>query len=234
MEVSIPAGGAIQHITLTRSLLLALTAVRGVVAVIAIPLAPGLYKDHYLLLLLLRPTKDVLLLGGFLLRDGSVGLAPLLLAAIPLAVLGVWIFYALGRAYSDELRDKSGDGLPTVVHRLLRPDRVRAMGDVLDDNRRLAILAGRLSVFPSSMLAAAAGAGGMEAKRFLPLDALGAALSIAEVLIVGYALGSAYKSGSAPLSIAGAIVFVATLVMMGRWLRARTKSGSRTRQSPNQ
>src|SRR5690242_20240074 len=105
MEVSVPAGRAIQSVSVSRPFLLGLTLVRAVIAVIAIPLAPALYRDHYILLLLLRPTKDVLLLGGFLLRDGSVGLIPVLAAVVPLSILGVWIFYGLGRAYSGELRD---------------------------------------------------------------------------------------------------------------------------------
>src|SRR6186997_632418 len=112
MDVSIPVGHAVQRAWSSRSFLVTLTLVRAVIAVVAIPLAPWLYRDHYIVLLLLRPTKDVLLLGGFLLRDGSVGLVPVLAAVVPLALFGVWIFYALGRAYSDELQSRSSNGLP--------------------------------------------------------------------------------------------------------------------------
>jgi membrane protein DedA with SNARE-associated domain len=231
MDVSIPTVRAIERVTLSRRLLIGVTAVRAVLGIVAIPLAPSLYHNHFILLVLLRPTKDVLLFGGFLLRDGSIGLVPLLVAAVPLVVGGVWIFYALGHAYVDELSGKSSNGLPRVVRRILKPDRVRAMGGVLAANRRVAILGGRLSLFPSSALAAAAGAGDMPPRDFLPLDGLGAALSLVEVLVVGYALGSAWERGSRLLTIAGLVVFVAILVVVGRWVRNEAKAPRRRKSS---
>jgi membrane protein DedA with SNARE-associated domain len=200
-----------------RTPLLVLAAVRGVIGIIAIPLAPALYRDHYVLLVLLRPTKDVLLFGGYLLRDGQVGLLPVLLAAVPLAVFGVWHFYALGRAYAGELDVR--DGLPKWARRVLPRERIASMRKLLENNRRMAILVGRLSVFPSTMLAAAAGAAKLTSAEFLPLDGLGAVLSIAEVLLLGYALGSAYQSGSRILTGVGVVVLAGALVVLGRWLR---------------
>jgi membrane protein DedA with SNARE-associated domain len=200
-----------------RAPLLVLAGVRGVIGIVAIPLAPALYRDHFVLLVLLRPTKDVLLFGGFLLRDGQVGLLPVLLAAVPLAVFGVWHFFALGRAYAREL-DARG-GLPKWARRVLPPERIASMRKLLDSNRRMAILVGRLSVFPSTMLASAAGAAKIKPSEFLPLDGLGAVLSIAEVLIVGYALGSAYQSGSRIITAVGVVVLAGALVVLGRWLR---------------
>ena len=137
MDVSIPTLRSIERVTLSRRLLFSVTAVRAVLGIVAIPLAPSLYHDHFIVLVLLRPTKDVLLFGGFLLRDGSIGLVPLLAAAVPLVVGGVWIFYALGHAYVDELSGTSSSGLPRVVRRTLKPERVRTMGDVLAANDHL-------------------------------------------------------------------------------------------------
>jgi membrane protein DedA with SNARE-associated domain len=190
-----------------------------VLGIVAIPLAPTLYRDHFIWLVVLRPTKDVLLLAGFLLRDGSIGLLPLLAATVPLILGGVWLFYALGRAYADQLSSRSSSGLPQVVRRVLKPDRVRAMGDVLAHNRRIAILGGRLSLFPSSALAAAAGAADMPPADFLPLDTVGAALSLIEVLFVGYLLGSAWEQGSRPLTVIGLATFIVVLAVIGRWIK---------------
>jgi membrane protein DedA with SNARE-associated domain len=202
-----------------RTPLLVLAGVRAALGIIAIPLAPFLYREHYVVLVLLRPTKDVLLFGGFLIRDGRVGLLPVLLASVPLAVGGVWHFYALGRAFAPELED--GKSLPRWARRVLPPKRIRAMRALLDENRRVVILLGRISVFPSSVLAAAAGAADLSAGEFLPLDAIGAVLSIAEVLGMGYVLGSAYESGSRAVTVIGVVALVGGLVALGRWVRAR-------------
>ena len=206
-----------------------LAGIRAVVAVLAVPLAPTLYRDHFVVLVLLRPTKDVLVFGGFLLRDGDVGLVPVLAAAVPLVVGGVWLSYALGRAYASELRSKDSD-IPKWARRILSRKRVNAMGDVLEANRVVAILGGRLSVFPSSVLGAAAGATNMSARDFLVLDGVGGLLSIVEVVGVGYALGSAYERGSRWVTIVGAVVFIGVLALIGRWIRNQASRSSRPRK----
>ena len=219
MEVSVPTMRSIERVRPSKPVLVAVAGFRAVLGIVAIPLAPTLYHEHFMWLVLFRPTKDVLLLAGFLLRDGSIGLVPLVASTVPLILGGVWLFYVLGRAYADELSDRSSSGLPDVVRRVLKPDRVRAMGDVLAHNRRIAILGGRLSLFPSSALAAAAGMGNMPPGEFLPLDVFGAALSLVEVLGVGYLLGSAWERGSRPLTVVGLVMFIVVLGVIGRWLK---------------
>ncbi|HEX9969304.1 MAG TPA: VTT domain-containing protein, partial [Acidimicrobiales bacterium] len=191
--------------------------VRTLLGLVAVPLAPALYRGHFVVLVLLRPTKEVLLAGGFLIRQGDVSLWPVLAAAVPLAVLGVWLLYAVGRAYADELQD--GEALPRWAQRVLPPDRVQAMCRVLDRRGPLVVVLGRLAAFPSAALAAGAGASGMEPRRFLPADALGAVLSVAEVLLAGFVLGAAYKQAGPWVTVIGLAVLVALLVLLGRRLQ---------------
>lgn len=207
-----------------RKPLLGLAVLRGALGLAAIPLAPALYRKHFVALVLLRPTKEVLLAGGFLLRRGEVAAVPMLAAAVPLAVLAVWLMYWLGRAYADELRE--GDGLPRWARKVLPPERVQAMCRVLDERGRTVIVAGRLAAFPSALLGAAAGASGMEPRAFLPADALGAVLSIAEVVAAGYAFGAAYKAAGPWLTAAGVALLLGLLVAVGRWLRREESSAS--------
>jgi membrane protein DedA with SNARE-associated domain len=68
-------------------------------------------------------------------------------------------------------------------------------------------------------LAAAAGSSGVAPKKFLWADGVGAMASIAEVLLVGYALGAAYKKADRWLTVAGVVVLLVLLVAIGRWLR---------------
>jgi membrane protein DedA with SNARE-associated domain len=200
-----------------RTVLLAAAGVRALVGIIAIPLAPVLYREHFVALVLLRPTKEVLLAGGFLVRQGDVSLPPVLLAAVPLAVFGVWLFFWLGRAYADELQD--GGDLPAWGRRVLPPERVKALCKILDRRGHNVVILGRLAAFPSALLAAAAGASGMSPRTFVLADSAGAALSMAESLAAGYLLGEAYKRAGVWITVVGVVVLIVVVVLMGRWLR---------------
>lgn len=199
-----------------RTPLLWLAALRAVLGVIAIPLAPFLYKEHFVVLVLLRPTKEVLLAAGFFIRRGDVNPWVVIAAAIPIAVLSVWQFFYLGRAYDEEIRE--GEGLPKLADKLLPTTKIKKLCSVLDKKGARLIFLGRLASFPSSLLGAAAGASGMESRRFLPADAAGAVVGIAEVMIAGYVLGEAYKSAGPWLTAVGVAVLVVMLVVVGRTL----------------
>lgn len=190
---------------------------RGVLAVLAVFLAPMLYRDHFLALVLLRPTKEVLLASGFEVRQGELGLLEVYLAAVPLAVAGVWLSYLLGRAYSSELAD--GTELPGLAGRLLPAKRIDALCRVLEDKGTKVVFFGRLAVFPSSLLGAAAGVSGMPLASFLVADGLGALVSITEVVALGYLLSEAYDSAGPWVTAAGALVALGLLVALGRWLK---------------
>lgn len=206
-----------------RTPLLWLAALRALLGIIAIPLAPWLYKEHFAILVLLRPTKEVLLAGGFLARQGRVNPGVVVLAAIPLGVLSVWQFFALGRAFSDEIQ--AGSGLPRAADRLLPTARIKDLCGVLERRGPRLIFLGRLATFPSSLLGAAAGASGMRAKKFLPADFAGALAAIAEVMVAGYFLGSAYRRAGPWLTAAGFAALLAMLFVGGRALtRERERS----------
>jgi membrane protein DedA with SNARE-associated domain len=208
-----------------RTLPLVLAAVRAVLGVVAIPLAPALYKHHFVVLVLLRPTKEVLLAGGFLFRDGRVGIVEMLLASLPLALTGVWLFYWLGRAFSDEIR--SGEGLPKWATKVLPPERIQALARILERKGWGVVVAGRLAAFPSTLMAAAAGMSDMPARTFISADALGGVLSIALAIGAGYLFGSAYKRAGPWLTGIGVVVLVALLIVVGRWLKREGGGGGK-------
>ena len=187
---------------------LVLAIVRAAVGIIAIPLAPLLYEDHFVVLVLMRPTKEVLLA-----------------AAVPLAIFGVWQFYYLGRQYAGQIR--SGD-MPWLMKRILRPDRVKTMQKLLKRKGMKLVVLGRLAVFPSSVVAAAAGSGDIPSRQFLPADLAGGLLSIVEVVGAGYALGYAYKNAGPWITVAGAAALIAIGVIVARALK---REGDRTKSS---
>jgi membrane protein DedA with SNARE-associated domain len=189
---------------------------------------PVLYKDHFIVLVLLRPTKEILLAGGFFVREGEVHLLAMLAAAVPLALFGVWLFYALGRSFADEL--KSGEGLPRWAGKILPPERIENLSHVLEKRGRGVVVAGRLAAFPSTLLGAAAGASGMAPRAFLPADGLGFALSVAEVVCAGYAFGAAYKGAGPWVTAVGVAMLFGLLLVLGRRIRREGKRSRATKR----
>lgn len=198
---------------------------RGALGILAVALAASLYEDHFVALVLLRPTKEVLLAGGFFVREGDVGLVPLLLAAVPLNAIGVWASYLLGRSYACDLDD--GGELPGVAGRLLPARRIDDLRAVLERKGTKAVFLGRLAVFPSTLMAAAAGASGLEPRAFAVADTTGLVVSVVEVVAVGYVLGEAYERAGLWLTVVGAVVAVGLMVLFGRWLRAEQSRNGR-------
>src|SRR2546423_871452 len=156
--------------------LVVIAGIRAVLGIVAIPLAPVLYRKHFIVLVLLRPTKDVLLAGGLLLPPGKVNVLALLAASVPLAILGVWHFYLLGRGYAKEIQ--SGKAIPSFAGRLLPVKRIKKLSKVLDKRGTPIVIVGRLASFPSALLGAAAGASDLPAGTFLPADLAGGFASI--------------------------------------------------------
>ena len=196
--------------------LLWLAAFRIVVGIIAIPLAPVLYREHFLILVLMRPTKEVLLAGGFLARQGDTNLLTLVIAAVPLAIIGVWHSFALGRGFAPEIRKGK---LPGIGTKILPVEKIKIFQKLLRRKGAKLVVIGRLAMFPSSLVGAAAGSSGMKTKRFLPADGVGGLLSIAEAIGAGYLLGEAYKDGKKWITVAGVLALGLMAFIVGRYLQ---------------
>ncbi len=199
-----------------RAPLLWLAAARAVLSVVALLLAPFLYRDHFVVLVLLRPTKEVFLAAGFLVKQGKVDLAAVLAAAIPLAVGGVWQFYWLGKAYAEEI---ARCDLPGLGGRILPAERINRLQKVLEKRGARLVFLGRLAAFPSAMVAVAAGSSRMRSRGFLTADGLGAVASVVMLVGVGYVLGAAYRTAGPWISGAGVAVLAVLAVLLGRYLR---------------
>jgi membrane protein DedA with SNARE-associated domain len=199
-----------------RNWFLALAVVRILIGLAALPLAPFLYREHFMVLVLMRPTKEVLLAGGFLSKLGRVDLVPVLIVALPLTILGVWQFYYLGRQYADQI---ASGKLPGPARRLLPPDRIKKMQRLLRRKGLRLVFLGRLAAFPSTVVGAAAGSGNMPSRDFLPVDGIAALVSIAEVVGAGYLLGEAYDEAGPWITVAGVAALIAAAVIVARYLR---------------
>jgi membrane protein DedA with SNARE-associated domain len=197
-----------------RNVLLWAAALRVVLGIVAIPLAPFLYKRQFLILVLLRPTKEVLLAAGFLARTDRVNLPAVVLAAVPLMVLGVWLFFYLGKGFSSEAHRQHRIGSWVLPEK-----KIRKLAAVLKKKGMKVVFVGRLAAFPSTLVAAAAGSSEMPSRRFLVADGVGAVLGVAEAIGAGYILGETYDRSKPWITGVGVIALVALAVLVGRYLR---------------
>jgi membrane protein DedA with SNARE-associated domain len=199
---------------------LALAVVIGRYAIVlgVIPAIPFLIaQERIALLVLLRPTKEWLLLGGAFQRvQGEPSVALLFAAFAPLMLGVVWFFFIAGRAYQDVLRDGSG---PRWLRRAIPPDKLELAQRILVRRGPLIAVLGRLAAMPPTLLAAAAGVSDISARRYLAADGVGAVLSFGMVVGAGYGLGQAYEEGGPWITAVGVALFVALVVLMTRWIR---------------
>jgi membrane-associated protein len=200
-----------------RRVALVLSLVRLVTPLAVIPFAAALIPGDVPLLLLLRPAREVLLLGGGLSRTvGDPTVMALVLAYLPLMTLGVWVFYIVGRAYGPQLRAGTG---PAWLQRAIPQERLIQSSRVLTRRGPAIAVVSRLAGFPPTLLAAAAGASDVDSRRYLVADLFGMVLTFTTVVGIGFALGRAYERGGTWLTAAGIGLVVVLAITVSRWVQ---------------
>lgn len=190
----------------TKHGLLWLAGVRVGLGLIALPLAPFLYRHHFVVLVLLRPSMGVLLAGSILARQGHISLLAMLAAALPLQLVAVWLYFILGDAWQEEI--DSDDRLPFLAARLLQPEQVRRLRRTLRRHGPRFVILARFAIFPVGLLAATAGASDMSPREFFPADGLGLFAAAGMVVGIGYGLGVSRQEVSPWLLAVGVVGLV--------------------------
>jgi membrane protein DedA with SNARE-associated domain len=207
-----------------KQLLLALAVARTVLGLVALGLAPVLFKRHFVVLALLRPSQSVILAGAFLAHQGDVWLPSVLAAAVPLQVVAIWLYFALGRTWNEELSKEDDDGdddqLPFLAARILKPRHVRRLRRVLEHKGARLVFLARFAIFPTGMVSTAVGACDLEPRRYLPADLAGVLLATAASVGVGYGLGVAYD-GARPWVVVAGVAGLLALTGTLTWLLQR-------------
>lgn len=203
--------------TFWRRVALVVVAIRYVVPLAAIPFFPWLLINNITLLVLLRPGKEFLLVGGGQNRYlGEPELATLFLAFLPLGLLAVPAFFVVGRAYGARLRDGTA---PDWLTQAIRPHHVELGQRVLARKGPAIAILGRFAALPPTVLAAAAGVSDVSWRAYLAADAVGAVLATAVTIGVGYSLGRAYQDGGLWLTVAGVALFGLLILLLTQWIR---------------
>ncbi|HEV7887787.1 MAG TPA: VTT domain-containing protein [Acidimicrobiales bacterium] len=201
-----------------KHLLLGLAGLRVGLGVLALPLAPFLYQRHFVVLALMRPSQGVIMAGAFLARQHKVWLPSVLAAAVPLQVLAIWLYFALGRTWNKEIGGRAE--LPFLAARLLRRDQLKRLRKVLERKGARFVFLARFAIIPTGMVSAAVGASDLDPKRYLLADLAGLFLSTAASVGVGYGLGIAY-GGVRPWVVAVGVAGLLALSGTLTWLLQR-------------
>lgn len=210
---------------------LAVVILRFAVPLAAIPLIPSLIVNDVGLLVLLRPQKEFLLVGGGQSRYlGEPGFVALLLAYLPLGVLAVSAFFLVGRAYRSALREGTG---PAWLTRAIPPKQLELAQRVLARRGPTIAIIGRIAAIPPTVLGAAAGVSDVSPRRYLLADALGALLSFGLVVGIGYGLGRAYGEGGFWVTAAGVALFVLMLLLVTRWIQREGERQAAEERTPD-
>jgi membrane protein DedA with SNARE-associated domain len=192
--------------------LLWMAAVRTIAGLAALVLLPVLSRHAFLVLVALRPSLGILLLGAILARHGGISLWAMLVIAVPLQLLAVWLYFLLGRAWQAEI--DSEDNLPFLTARLLQRNQIRRIRGTLQTHGARLVALSRFAIFPTGMLAAAAGASAMNPRRYFPADGLAFAVAAGLVTGAGYGLGLAQDQSGLWLTLIGAagLIVLSTLL----------------------
>lgn len=202
-----------------RGILLVLAVLRYVIPIAALPLLAVWIPERMVALTLVRPGKEVLLAAGGVYRtnaDGQPDLLLLFLAYLPLMVGGVWVFFALGRAWQAELARGQG---PAWLERVVPPEVLSQMQRLLEARGPMLAFLGRIAALPPTIMAAAAGTSRVDTRAYLAADFLGAITSFAVTVYAGWWLGEAYERGGIWLTVGGIALLVAIVAWATSWLR---------------
>jgi membrane protein DedA with SNARE-associated domain len=197
----------IESPTKAKHLLVWVATVRLILSAVALPLAPFLYRRHFVILALLRPSQGVLLAGAFLARQGHVFLPTVLAAAVPLQVLAMWLYFALGREWAEDI--DADDDLPFLAARVLNHNQIRRLRDVLNHKGARVVFLARFAIAPTGLVAATVGASELEPRRYLLADGAGLVLATGASVGIGYVLGVAADAAGPWLVAAGVAGLIA-------------------------
>lgn len=171
--------------------------------------------DEIYWLLLVRPSKDVLLWAGGLWRTtGEVDLWLLFAAYAPLMIVMNWAFFFIGRAWGPALA--RGEG-PRWLQRSITPEGFARARALLAEHGAFIAIIGRVAVLPPTVLSVAAGTSDINVWRYQLADTIGGVAGFVTAVGVGIGLGQTYERGG-PWLLAVGLALVAGLVWWAsRW-----------------
>ena len=126
-----------------------------------------------------------------------------------------------GQAYADELCDAE---LPGIAGRLLPKERIEQMQDLLEERGPRVVFFGRLAAFPSTLMAAAAGASGVPVRSSCWPTRPAPWCRWARCSSPATCWARPTKRRAPWLSVVALIALAAAVLLLGRYLRNAAES----------
>ena len=165
---------------------------------------------------LLVPGESLVLVAGFFAAQGLLDIGDLIVIVAIGAILGDSIGYEMGRRLGRPGLERYGSRFG------LSKARIEKAESFFKRHGGKAVFLGRFVGFARALMPFLAGSAQMPYRKFLPYNALGAALWSAAILLLGYFLGAAWQTAEHWIGRASAILgsialFIAFLVWLWRW-----------------
>jgi membrane protein DedA with SNARE-associated domain len=205
-----------------RRTVLGLAIARYVIPIASLALLPAGFREDVsarflYLLIALRPGREVMLLLGYRVRvTDEPSVLGMFVAAFPLFVAAVWVFFLLGRVYRTSLREGTG---PAWLQRMAPPDRLEIAQRALVRRGPIVAFLGRVGGLPPTLLAAAAGVSDVRPTRYLIADAVGSVATFAITVAIGYGLGEAYERSGPWFTGFAVVVVIALSTWFSSWMQ---------------
>jgi membrane-associated protein len=192
-------------------IILGLIAFSGLYYLITMPLVPEMIEHHPALLALMRGSSTAVVTLGALARTGHGSIVTAVLAGLPGTILFDWVFWWAGKRWGH-------NALAMILGRSKNPQkRMARVESISGKYGPIAVVTGYIIPIPTTVIAVAAGLGGMSLPVYVVLDAIGALIWLGLLAGLGWGMGQSAVDVVHAVSHYSLIVTIALVALvMGR------------------
>jgi len=198
-------------------IIMGLIAFSGLYYLVTTPLVPELVVHHPVWLALMRGSSTAVVTLGALARTGHGSIVVAVLAGLPGTILFDWVFWWAGKRWGH-------NALAMMLGRSKNPQkRMARVESISGKYGPIAVVTGYIIPIPTTVIAVAAGLGGMSLPVYVILDAIGALIWLGLLAGLGWGMGQsavdvvhAVSRYSLYLTIALVVLIIGRQVAMNR------------------
>jgi membrane-associated protein len=163
------------------------------------------------------PGEIAILVAGAAAQVGTLSLWAVIPTSVAGAVIGDTVGFGVGRRYGERL-------LRSMPDRLVTPEAVRAINDLLRRRGPIIVLIGRMTALLRALVPGLAGMSGLTWWRFLPYNLLGGVIWATAVTLLGYLAGASLALVQEKLGMVSNIVLaVLVAAALAMWWRSHVR-----------
>jgi membrane-associated protein len=163
------------------------------------------------------PGEIAILVAGAAAQVGTLSLWAVIPTSVAGAVIGDAVGFGVGRRYGERL-------LRCLPDRLVKPEAVRAINELLRRRGPIIVLIGRMTALLRALVPGLAGMSGLTWWRFLPYNLLGGVIWATAVTLLGYLAGASLALAQEQLGMVSNIVLgVLVAAALAMWVRSHVR-----------